>query len=133
MTRIAIYPGSFDPPTKGHEDLIRRSLALADRTLGELRAAMESAGLWDRATILISSDHPYREAMTLDGKSDPRIPFLLKLAGAGDPLSYGAAFNTVLSRDLLIAILNGKVDNSSGVADWLDRRRTTVSADAGAR
>jgi pantetheine-phosphate adenylyltransferase len=30
MTRIAIYPGSFDPPTKGHEDLIRRSLALAD-------------------------------------------------------------------------------------------------------
>ncbi|MGN6391705.1 MAG: pantetheine-phosphate adenylyltransferase [Gemmatimonadales bacterium] len=33
MTRIAIYPGSFDPPTKGHEDLIRRSLALADRVV----------------------------------------------------------------------------------------------------
>jgi pantetheine-phosphate adenylyltransferase len=33
MTRIAIYPGSFDPPTRGHEDLIRRSLALADRLI----------------------------------------------------------------------------------------------------
>lgn len=33
MTRIAVYPGSFDPPTKGHEDLIRRSLALADRVI----------------------------------------------------------------------------------------------------
>jgi pantetheine-phosphate adenylyltransferase len=33
MTRIAIYPGSFDPPTKGHEDLIRRSLALAERVI----------------------------------------------------------------------------------------------------
>jgi pantetheine-phosphate adenylyltransferase len=33
MTRTAIYPGSFDPPTKGHEDLIRRSLALADRVI----------------------------------------------------------------------------------------------------
>jgi pantetheine-phosphate adenylyltransferase len=33
MTRIALFPGSFDPPTKGHEDLIRRSLALADRVL----------------------------------------------------------------------------------------------------
>ncbi len=33
MTRIAIYPGSFDPPTKGHDDLIRRSLALADRVI----------------------------------------------------------------------------------------------------
>jgi pantetheine-phosphate adenylyltransferase len=31
MTRIAIYPGSFDPPTKGHEDLVRRSLAFCDR------------------------------------------------------------------------------------------------------
>ena len=29
--RIAIYPGSFDPPTRGHEDLIRRSLKLCDR------------------------------------------------------------------------------------------------------
>jgi pantetheine-phosphate adenylyltransferase len=33
MTRLAIYPGSFDPPTRGHEDLIRRSLALADRLI----------------------------------------------------------------------------------------------------
>ena len=33
MTRIAIYPGSFDPPTRGHEDLIRRSLRLADRVI----------------------------------------------------------------------------------------------------
>jgi pantetheine-phosphate adenylyltransferase len=30
MTRIALYPGSFDPVTNGHDDLIRRSLALAD-------------------------------------------------------------------------------------------------------
>ena len=29
----AFYPGSFDPPTKGHEDLVRRSLALADRVI----------------------------------------------------------------------------------------------------
>jgi pantetheine-phosphate adenylyltransferase len=33
MTRIAIFPGSFDPPTRGHEDLIRRALGLADRVL----------------------------------------------------------------------------------------------------
>jgi pantetheine-phosphate adenylyltransferase len=33
MTQIALYPGSFDPPTRGHEDLIRRSLTLADRII----------------------------------------------------------------------------------------------------
>ncbi len=33
MTRIAIYPGSFDPPTRGHEDLVRRSAALCDELI----------------------------------------------------------------------------------------------------
>ena len=33
MTRIAVYPGSFDPPTRGHTDLITRSLALADQVI----------------------------------------------------------------------------------------------------
>jgi pantetheine-phosphate adenylyltransferase len=33
MTHIAVYPGSFDPLTKGHEDLVRRSLALADHLI----------------------------------------------------------------------------------------------------
>ncbi len=31
--RLAVYPGSFDPPTRGHEDLIRRSLNLADEVI----------------------------------------------------------------------------------------------------
>jgi pantetheine-phosphate adenylyltransferase len=33
MTRIAVYPGSFDPVTKGHADLIRRSHAFSDRVV----------------------------------------------------------------------------------------------------
>ena len=33
MTRIAVYPGSFDPPTRGHTDLVHRSLALADQVV----------------------------------------------------------------------------------------------------
>ena len=37
MTRVqpvvAIYPGSFDPITKGHEDVARRSLRIADRVV----------------------------------------------------------------------------------------------------
>lgn len=31
MKRIAIFPGSFDPFTKGHEDIVRRGLYLFDR------------------------------------------------------------------------------------------------------
>jgi len=31
--RIAVYPGSFDPITRGHEDLIRRARSFADRVI----------------------------------------------------------------------------------------------------
>lgn len=33
MTRLAVYPGSFDPVTRGHEDLIHRTLRFADRVI----------------------------------------------------------------------------------------------------
>jgi pantetheine-phosphate adenylyltransferase len=33
MTRIAVYPGSFDPVTRGHEDLVRRCRRFADRVV----------------------------------------------------------------------------------------------------
>jgi len=32
-TVIALYPGSFDPITRGHEDIVRRGLRVADRII----------------------------------------------------------------------------------------------------
>jgi pantetheine-phosphate adenylyltransferase len=32
-TRIAVYPGSFDPITNGHVDILRRSLAVFDKVI----------------------------------------------------------------------------------------------------
>ena len=31
--RIAVFPGSFDPLTLGHEDIVRRALAFAERVI----------------------------------------------------------------------------------------------------
>lgn len=31
MSRIGVYPGTFDPPTLGHRDIIRRGARLVDR------------------------------------------------------------------------------------------------------
>ena len=33
MKRRAVYPGSFDPPTYGHIDIIRRSLQIVDEVV----------------------------------------------------------------------------------------------------
>jgi pantetheine-phosphate adenylyltransferase len=67
MTRIALYPGSFDPPTRGHEDLIRRSLAVADRVVVAIAVNSSKQPLFttgDRLAMLRS---------TLG--EDPRIEF----------------------------------------------------------
>ncbi len=72
MTRTALYPGSFDPPTRGHEDLVRRSLALADRVI--VAVATNSAkqplfGIEERLELLrtaLGSD-PRVTVETFDG------------------------------------------------------------------
>ena len=33
MAKIAIYPGTFDPLTRGHEDLIRRGAKIFDQLI----------------------------------------------------------------------------------------------------
>ena len=72
MTRIAIYPGSFDPPTKGHEDLIRRSLALCDKLIVAVAINSQKHPLFqteDRLTMLraIIGDDPRCEVTSFEG------------------------------------------------------------------
>ena len=55
MTRTAVYPGSFDPPTRGHTDLVHRSLALADRVIVAVARNASKQPLFsfeDRLTML---------------------------------------------------------------------------------
>ena len=45
----AIYPGSFDPITKGHEDIVRRTLDFCDRVIVAVghRATQAKSGLFE--------------------------------------------------------------------------------------
>jgi pantetheine-phosphate adenylyltransferase len=46
--RVAIYPGSFDPITNGHEDIVRRALSFCDRVLVAVahRSSQRKEGLF---------------------------------------------------------------------------------------
>ena len=107
-------------PIAGYID----SLALLDRTVGELRRTMENAGVWDSTTVLFTSDHGYRDSEALDGKSDPRIPYILKLASQKEAVTYTQEFNTVLTADLLMGVLRGEIADPASAVAWLDRNRT---------
>jgi len=44
--RVAVYPGSFDPPTNGHLDLIQRASALFDRLIVAVATNTDKQGLF---------------------------------------------------------------------------------------
>jgi hypothetical protein len=114
--------GRFDGknnPLGGYVD----SLALMDRALSEIRQEMERSGQWERTALIATSDHPDRTSRVIDGKFDPRIPFLLKLPGETKAASYGSRFNTIVTADLVLSILRGKVSSVADALAWLDQHR----------
>jgi pantetheine-phosphate adenylyltransferase len=46
MNRIAIYPGSFDPITNGHVDIIQRALAMFDQVIVAIAENVRKAPLF---------------------------------------------------------------------------------------
>lgn len=99
-------------------------LALVDRTIGEFRRAMEESGDWETTTVLLSSDHGYR-GIDLD-HSNPWSPsFLLKLAGQKHGTVYSGPFHTVLTHDLLLAVIHGDLSTPEQVVTWLEADRLT--------
>jgi pantetheine-phosphate adenylyltransferase len=71
MTSIAVYPGSFDPVTRGHEDLIRRALRFADRLIVAVAVNPGKQPLFtlDERVALIRRvvDDPAVEVRSFDG------------------------------------------------------------------
>ena len=72
--RIAIYPGSFDPLTLGHDDIVRRCLRLVDRVLiaiaGSASQAKSSAFSLDERVALtreVYADEPRVEVVQFEG------------------------------------------------------------------
>jgi hypothetical protein len=107
-------------------------LALADRTLGELRAALEQSGLWDRTALLVSADHGWRthlwrgdaqwtaEEEVASRQDTSGVPFLLKLPGQSSGSVYTKPFNTVLTRRLITAILSGRLKDPDALAGMIE-------------
>ena len=53
MMNVAVYPGTFDPLTRGHEDLVRRA-----------------SGLFDRLVVGVADSRAKRPFFSLDERLD---------------------------------------------------------------
>jgi pantetheine-phosphate adenylyltransferase len=72
MSTLAVYPGSFDPLTNGHVDIIARGARLFDRIIVAIAVNAEKAPLFttdERVEIAraVFATHPNVEVDTFDG------------------------------------------------------------------
>src|ERR1700732_430292 len=72
MSTVAVYPGSFDPLTNGHVDIIMRGARLFDRIIVAILVNAEKAPLFsmeERVEIAraVFKDQPNVEVDTFDG------------------------------------------------------------------
>ena len=111
------------------------NLALVDRMMGELRRGLEHAGLWDSTSLLISGDHGLRPWLWRDGYNwtpemerltagsvSTTVPFILKLAGQTNGMIYGQPLSALVSGDLALAVLSGRVSTEEQASAWMGRR-----------
>ena len=118
--------GTFGSPTNYFDNLI-----LTDRVLGEIRQNMENANLWVNSIIIVSSDHKWRieanknflskEELEITQVTDHKqIPFFLKLKAQHKSFVYEKPFNTVITSDLILALMKGELVTADDVQKWLD-------------
>lgn len=116
------------------------NLRLFDRTLLEIRAAMESARLWEATTVIVHSDHALRPALwtrlgtwgpvlqaSTGGVQGALTPFVVKVAGApATRVRYDTPFSAALTADLVVSLLDGRLRQYADVVAWLDANRGRV-------
>lgn len=108
------------------------NLILADRMLGQIRREMEKTGVWDNSAVIISSDHHWRinnytkalnqeELAATNFTEDTRVPFMVKLPGNTKQMIYDKPFNTVISAQLILAILKGEITSNDYLEDFINK------------
>ena len=95
------------------------NLALADRSLGEIHEAVEQAGLSGRTTIVVFGDHGRRDPPGSHEIADPRVPFIIKVAGESRPVRYDDPLEALAVHDLTLELLAGRVTSLADVERWL--------------
>lgn len=102
------------------EDGYRTNLALADARLAGLRAEMEEAGNWDSTSVLVTSDHGWREGARKTGEKHPRIPWLLKIAGSREPRTVTRDLQMLTLVPILDGVLRGEIATADDIVTRLE-------------
>lgn len=107
------------------------SLEVANDTLKQLRETLEKTRQWDDTVLIVSSDHWWRSKEAKDfnylpederekALSDIRIPFIVKFAGQKKRVDYSHPFNTVITKDFILALFKNEIKKPEEFIMWLN-------------
>jgi len=125
MNNIAIYPGSFDPITKGHEDIINRALDIFDKVYVVILDNPDKNNLFsleERKELIRKVTKDY-DNVEVDGLHDLAINyakskgarFIVRGLRVTDDFEYESkifAFNQIIDKEIDTIFLMTRLENS---------------------
>ncbi len=112
MKRIAVYPGTFDPVTNGHLDLIQRCLRIFDEVIVAVAANPKKQPLFpleERIAMLNTATNEYRHVV-IEGFAGLLVEYAKEKKAAG--IIRGLRAISDFEYEMQMALMNRRLDSN---------------------
>lgn len=114
MDKLAVYPGSFDPITNGHLDLLDRGLKIFDRIIIAIAANPAKTPLFtleERVYMIKESikDHPLQDRLEVDAFQGLLVEYVKKVNSRA--ILRGLRAISDFEYEFQMALMNRKLSN----------------------
>jgi len=112
MKHIAVYPGTFDPVTSGHIDLVERSLRIFDEVIIAIAANPKKSPLFsleERIAMFLQVTGKYRN-ITIEGFDGLLVDYVKKKKAVA--IIRGLRAVSDFEYEMQMALMNRRLDNA---------------------
>ena len=112
MKHVAVYPGTFDPVTKGHVDLVERSLSIFDEIIVAIAANPRKAPLFtlDERIDMFAKVTDQFERMKIEGFDGLLVDYVKEKKAVG--IIRGLRAVSDFEYEMQMALMNRRLDHT---------------------
>jgi pantetheine-phosphate adenylyltransferase len=112
MKHVAVYPGTFDPVTKGHVDLVERSLSIFDEIIVAIAANPRKEPLFtlDERIHMFAKVTERFERMKIEGFDGLLVDYVKEKKAVG--IIRGLRAVSDFEYEMQMALMNRRLDNT---------------------